>query len=627
MKKDGKLPKQRDSLAHIIGNNLFLLQIAFREAPFYSWRALTGVARNRVIVFVEHIYMIGWVINAIIDHRPFWQVALFISTVFVVVAGSENWWGNVVNARFLPVGKQKIDRAIRMELYKKAAKMDLACYDDPAFYNDFVWAMGEASTRIDRVLNTTGSFIGHFVSVAVVGGYLLTQDALGLVFVAVSFVGIFIFSQKSIRLRLEVSERTKPHKRKRDYISRELYQSDHAKEIRLNNVKGALYGEFDKAAKQVEEEAQKGTRRIAVYQFLMEFVFNTFVNGAYLFYLLYKAVVVKTIPYGTLVTMYNSCNQIRNSISSFSRTLPEFQEHSLYIDKIRHFLNYEVKISSPKNAVSVPETVEELELRDVSFSYGAEEVLKHVSLKIGKGEKIALVGYNGAGKTTLVKLLMRLYDPTSGTILYGGRDIREYDLAGYRNVFATVFQDYQLLAATVGENITMDTAPLDPARAAEAAERSGFAKKLVSFENGFDTGVTREFDENGVLLSGGESQSLVITRALYKDSPVMILDEPSSALDPIAEYNLNRLMFELEDKTVVTISHRLSTTRMATCIYMLEKGRITERGTHDELMALGGEYAEMFSLQAKKYNLQNVATAVEDSQNPITQNSVICYNS
>jgi ATP-binding cassette, subfamily B, bacterial len=603
MKKQNK----QKSFLHIIANNLFILKVCFREAPYYSWRTLTNVARNRVIVFIEHIYMIGWVINSIIDKRPFWQVMVFITTVFVCVTLSENVWGLIVGNRIAPVARQKIYRAMRKELYLKAARLDLSCYDDPSFYNDFVWAMGEVSTRTDKVLETASNFIGHLVSIVVVGTYMFTQDIAGLFFVAVAFLGVLYFSARSNNLRLDLNERMKPHERKRDYISRILYLSDYAKEIRLNNIKGHIYKEFDRTVSHLDKEARKGTLRLSVYGFLINYVFNDLVvDGAYLLYLLYKTIVLKLIAYGTMVTLYNSCNQIKNSFINLSRSIPQFQENSLYIDKIRHFLDYEVTVKSPKLAAPAPKTIEQIELRNVSFSYEKSETLKNINLTIRKGEKIALVGYNGAGKTTLIKLLMRLYDPTSGQIIYGGHDIREYDLEEYHNVFQTVFQDYQLFAATVGENIIMDSLPLNSERAFHSARQSGFYDKLSALEQGYETALTREFDGNGAILSGGESQSLVITRALYKDSQVVILDEPSSALDPIAEYNLNRLMFELgSDKTVITISHRLSTTRMSDRIYMLENGEIIEYGTHEELMALGKKYAEMFTLQAEKYNIQN----------------------
>ncbi|MBR6257008.1 MAG: ABC transporter ATP-binding protein, partial [Lachnospiraceae bacterium] len=231
------------------------------------------------------------------------------------------------------------------------------------------------------------------------------------------------------------------------------------------------------------------------------------------------------------------------------------------------------------------------------------ETLKEISLKVQPGEKIAIVGYNGAGKTTLIKLLMRLYDPTSGKIVYHGRDIKEYRPDDYRRRIGVVFQDYQMYGASLKENVVMD-------RAEEAADndvitalkRAGFGDRLNSLERGLDTPVTTEFDKEGINFSGGESQKVAISRAFYKDADMLIMDEPSSALDPIAEYELNKAMESAaKGKTVFYISHRLSTTRDADRIILLENGRIAEEGTHDSLLKMNGKYARMWQVQAGRY--------------------------
>ncbi len=199
-------------------------------------------------------------------------------------------------------------------------------------------------------------------------------------------------------------------------------------------------------------------------------------------------------------------------------------------------------------------------------------------MKINPCGKIAIVGYNGAGKTTLIKLIMRLYDPDEGEILFNGVNIKEYNVEEYRQKIGTIFQDFRIFAATVRENVLLDfTDGSDEEKIGNALKKSGFEKRLLTLSDGLDTNLTAEFEENGVTLSGGEGQKLAIARVFYKDARLIILDEPSSALDPIAEYHLNNSMLTAaENKSVVFISHRLSTTRIADHIYMLENGRITE---------------------------------------------------
>ena len=295
--------------------------------------------------------------------------------------------------------------------------------------------------------------------------------------------------------------------------------------------------------------------------------------------------------------IYSSSNQVINFLTKFN-------EHSIYIEKFRRFINYEPKVV---DGTEDAEAFENLELRDVSFSYGEGEkhknVLRHVNLTLRRGEKIAFVGYNGAGKTTLTKLLMRLYDPTEGEVLYNGRNLREYKIDGYRDHIGAVFQDYKIFAATIAENVLGGPYTEDKEQAVLSALHSAsFEDKLAKLPQGIHTQLTREFDKEGTELSGGESQKIAIARAFARPFDIIIMDEPSSALDPIAEYELNRSMMEdAHDKTVIFISHRLSTTRMADRIYMFSGGEIIETGNHDELMAQNGKYAEMFRIQAEKY--------------------------
>ena len=222
-------------------------------------------------------------------------------------------------------------------------------------------------------------------------------------------------------------------------------------------------------------------------------------------------------------------------------------------------------------------------------------------MRIEPGQRVAFVGENGAGKSTFVKLLMRLYDVTQGSICYGGHDIREYTTDEYRELFGSVFQDYQIYAASVAENVMMQKTGEDDAfPVRQALSQAGFAERLQTLPQGEDTMLTREFSKEGVSLSGGEAQKVAIARMFAKKERmhVAILDEPSSALDPRAEYELNKNMMEKAgDATIIFISHRLSTTRDADCIYMFEHGQIVEQGTHEELVAAGGYYATAFHNQ------------------------------
>jgi ATP-binding cassette subfamily B protein len=249
-----------------------------------------------------------------------------------------------------------------------------------------------------------------------------------------------------------------------------------------------------------------------------------------------------------------------------------------------------------------------MDAKNISFSYSPEgkDIIQDVSMHIKEGEKIAIVGYNGAGKTTLVKLLMRLYDVNSGRISVNGHDIKDYSVDNYRSAIGTVFQDFKLFAGSIYENVLMDNksneAQMQRKKVIAALEKSGLYEKVMELPDKEETMITTEIYENGVNLSGGESQKLAISRIFFRDVGLFIMDEPSSALDPIAEYQLNQtLLKETLGKAVIFISHRLSTTRFADRIIMMENGKIVEEGNHRELIELNGKYARMWNAQAGPY--------------------------
>lgn len=246
----------------------------------------------------------------------------------------------------------------------------------------------------------------------------------------------------------------------------------------------------------------------------------------------------------------------------------------------------------------------EVEFRNVTFRYPAssEDALKNVSLKFNIGERLAIVGQNGSGKTTMIKLLCRLYDPTEGEILLNGINIRKYSYPEYLSIFSVVFQDFQLLSFSLSENVAVNAAP-DRARVAECLEQAGFGDRLAALPHGLDTGLFRDFDQQGVEVSGGEAQKIAIARALYKDAPFIVLDEPTAALDPVSEAEIYaRFNTLISDKTAIYISHRLSSCRFCDRIAVFDKGRIVQFGSHEDLVAdEGGKYHELWTAQAQYY--------------------------
>lgn len=603
MKREKDQVKQ--SMAQVWKNNWFLIKLCLAASPGYVIFAVLDSVRNQVSIFFEHTYGIGYVLEAAEFHYPFRRVATFLLLLFGGVT-----LGMVFTAfvwdYVLEKERPKIREKIKLRFYEKAKELDLECYDNPDYYNQLVLVLSEVDNQIERCvtfLQNTASGIAVFVSTGI---YFFLKDKVSILFAAVSFVMAFAFNQMFNRLTFRIRLARNPHERKREYVKRVFYLSDYAKELRLNpEVSDVLFDRFEEANREVYQVEKRNANRRFFLSFMRRYVSNSFFSDVlYVTYLVYQAAVRKALSFSSVAILYNSFGRMKRGMSIFTDVYPFACETSLYVQKMRDFLDYEPKIVSRKGLLPA-EGAKDIELQGVSFAYRKEEgsLLKDVSLHVKPGQKIALVGYNGAGKTTLIKLLMRLYDVDEGRILADGTDIRDYQVEKYRESIGTVFQDFKIFAGSVKENVLMDVADRceeEPVR--QALSDSGLLERVVKMKGGLDTQLTTEIMEKGVNLSGGESQKLAIARVFYQKAGLMILDEPSSALDPIAEYQLNHAMLKAtRDKTVIFISHRLSTTRLADYIVMLEQGQIVEQGTHEGLLKKNGKYAQMWRVQAGAY--------------------------
>ena len=320
-------------------------------------------------------------------------------------------------------------------------------------------------------------------------------------------------------------------------------------------------------------------------------------------YAIYRNQVTGSITLAELTIMTSLMVAMTWILIRLFENVMEIMKNGIFINNLRGFLEYEEEIPQDQDGELPDGEFESLEFRNVSFSYKEEQTIRNLSFVIRKGQKIALVGHNGAGKTTIIKLLLRLYDPTSGVILYNGKDIREYNLKAYRELFATTFQDFQMFGMTIKENVLMGRHyDNEEEQVISALKKAGVYEKVMTLKDGIHTMMTKEFDADGAVLSGGETQKIAVARTFVKEAVMKIFDEPSSALDPIAEFELfQNIMKEGENHTMLFISHRLSSVKNCDKVFMLEKGHLIEEGTHQELLTANGSYAQMYKKQAMNY--------------------------
>ncbi len=500
----------------------------------------------------------------------------------------------------------KVSGVIQRELMEKAQKIDLKCYDIPEYYDDFVIAASQSEDMVNKAVMSVARIASSILSMLIAGTMIMIMNPVVVVFPVIGFIINIVTRFRITELEYEYNLEKQRIGRKADYSKRVFYQPEYAKEIKLMGIEDALMEQYDEAITEERKMALKYSLKIlppTLINWICTYTVCQFF--AVPVYLAYLAIEKRSIELGEVASLKNATNDIKSRLDEMNYALVDFQTVGQYAEKFRRFMDYEVNIEGCEGTEPLPENDSTLELRNVSFRYKDSEkyVLKNVNMTIKKGEKLALVGENGAGKTTLIKLIMRLYDVTEGEITFGGVDIRKLNIKEYREKIGTVFQDFQIYGATLAENVKMDFPEAgDEEKICKVLERADFGGKLEKLPERIETELTKEFSEGGTMLSGGEGQKVAIARMFMRDMPIAILDEPSSALDPIAEYRLNKSMLEnAENQAVILISHRLSTTKDADRIILLENGSIAESGTHSELLAKCGTYAQMWQVQAEKY--------------------------
>lgn len=605
-KKGEKIPLKR-----MISNVFFVVKYAIREDKkmVVGFMITNWIFQIANIVF--DIYLLKIVIDMLSDDTPLATLVLVIILGLLLMEGAAAL-ENVVE-QWTQTRLVKVTGNIQRQFIKKSSDMDLICYDHPAYFDDFVIAASQCDTMLSDGVVSITYIVGNSLAIISAGAMILTINPIIAVFPVLGFIINIVtrFAISKEEYNYEMAK--KKVERKANYSKRVFYQPEFAKEIKLSDISIPLQKQLNEALDEEKKIARQYGVKIAVLSLInWIFVFTFLSYFCVPMYLGYLALVKFSISLGDVASMNNAANSVRNRLDATNYALVSFQKVGQYAERFRRFVDYKENIETAIGTVKVADKGD-LEIKNLSYRYdGCQNyTLKNINMKIKQGERIAIVGENGAGKTTLIKLLMRLYDVTEGSICYNGENIQSFTTKEYRSKIGAVFQDYQIYAASLGENVVMGT-EIDESMVKNALGKADFAGKLSSYHNGIDTEMTREFSDNGTMLSGGEAQKVAISRMFAKSNNLAfsILDEPSSALDPIAEYTLNTNMMEnSKNQTIIFISHRLSTTREADKIYMFEQGEIVEQGTHDQLMSLNGKYAEMFNKQAYYYKLNQQITS------------------
>ena len=592
-----------------IKNNLYALRLLWGICP----SLVIHQAINRILGYFEWLFysafFMRYVINALETEQAFSAIMGFLGVTVIVFATMCLYYA-YVEGKVLPVSKEIVYKELNLMLFEKATNVELTCFEDAEFYNKYTLATEQAAERlIDTVANIWGVVFGIFASI-VAFWLMYDVDKVSVLFVLFPIIGNFVFNREIGKIDFKRNQDMAPYNRKIAYVNRVMYMVDYAKEVRLTNAFALMKRYYKEAIKGVVDVTKKYTIKAMIFHWFTVMFTFTFIFEGLLIYGAYRTLVSETMTLAQLAVITSMMVSSTWILIGFTNSVMAGFKNGLFIDNLRGFMEYEEKIPESYDGIDPGKEIETIEFRNVSFCYKEEKVIHNLSFKIEKGRTYALVGHNGAGKSTIIKLLMRFYDPSEGEILLNGKNIKEYNLQKYRALFATAFQDFQIFSLSVMENVLMRSEkengkPFDSEdeeQVIHALEMAGVYKKIKSLPQGIHTILTKEFAEDGAVLSGGEYQKIVVARAFIKNSPFKIFDEPSSALDPIAEYQLfDSILKNCREKTMLFISHRLSSVQNADAVFMLENGTIIEEGSHRSLMKKKGAYADMYEKQAVNY--------------------------
>ncbi len=538
----------------------------------------------------------------------FWGSMVMLLLVFYFIYRILSQLVSRVNTAVTRIAGEKVVRHVKVQIMQKAKTVDLASFDLPEFYEKLENANREAGTRPITVLSSTFStisktitLISYIVILATAPGMWWTAIVMLLISVPSAVIN-FSFRKKNV---MYMRHRSK-ERRQMNYYSALMVNKDMVKEIRMFDLSDEFVDRFNGVFDKYYSGIRKLIIRENVWHIVMSLI-SAVINCAF-FAIIAIKVFNGEIQIGDYSLYTGALTSIISTVASLITVSASVYEGTLFIDNLISFMKEEPTViptaeTPAKVSHGKPHTIEFV---NVSFSYPGTDikVLDGINLTLRPGETLVLVGLNGAGKTTLLKLLTRLYDPTEGYILLDGRDIREYDVKDLYKMFGIIFQDFGKYAVTVSENIRFgDIArPADNERILKSAAQANADEYISKLPSGYDTPLMKYFEADGIELSIGQWQKLSIARAFYSDSDILILDEPTASLDPMAEQEIFNQFDRLRaDKTTIFVSHRLSSATIASKIVVLEYGKIIEEGDHKSLMSKKGRYFELFNTQAKRY--------------------------
>ncbi len=596
-KKNNKATKKLSKIKYI----LFLLKPYWKYGRGYILTILLmSVVLQPVSAYLTAL-LPQKAIDAVMKDTPHKEVILMIVlfTLFIVLVSALE---KVIQMAYTQMTLVKVSNKIKNDVNEKALQTDFKYYDNPDFFVKFLFAQDNYPVHAQNVvmilpdiLRGIATVIAMIAIIAATGPVLLGITAFFVILNAIAGL-------PAIKPTADYEENLVDAWRPMEYAGRVLKTKENAAELRSSGAGKKLLNSINAAMNHFQTVYKQFIKKVAPFHLLQGAV-SPIQAACILAYIIFFVIDGDKSQIGLYASLTVASAALAEGLNDAASSVMQILQCIANGEKVAEFFEAESEIEPKKeNAVAAPEGSYEIELKDVSFGYDASDLLfKNFNLHINPGQRVAIVGENGAGKTTLTKLLLRLYDVNSGAVLINGKNVKEYDIHDLRLHTGVVFQDIRVLAMSLRDNLTVYNDVSDE-KLIETLDKLGLSDVLKRADGNLDTMVSREFTEDGIALSGGEAQKLMLARLFTSDFGLLILDEPSSALDPLAEVKLMHNILDISNTaTTVMIAHRLSTVRDFDCIYHIENGKIIESGTHDELMARKGKYYEMFVRQGENY--------------------------
>lgn len=588
---------------NIFRNYKFMLKTIGKASASRVWLTIFFTVINDLFSIFYNVLFFAYFMDAVEKGKSIATISKVL-IVFILLNIVFELWNAYYNQAYIPKNDVKLSLFLKNMIYKKIMTVDIECFDNPQYYDNVTFALNDVFYRVNSILNNIARFISHSCCVIVLIGYFAQIDFAIVMISLISVLTGLFFEPVINKRRYRYTNESLKYQRKYDYVKRISIQAECAQELRTTNVKNVLDKMLDDAFGGFRKLLKKYYRKITMLDSVQVFFGFGIVSCITTLLSIHRIVVDKTVTIAMFLPLMGAIAQFTWRASSVIECFNGILNDNIYLNKFNEFYRYEPKVISRKEEM-VDAFFGGIKIEHLYFKYNKKDeyILKDICMEIRPKQKIALVGYNGAGKSTLIHLILRLYDPEQGSITYNEKNIRDYNVKNYRSKYGIVFQDINVYATTIGQNIAMDTRVYPDKEMQDIMASLHLKEKIDHYEAGFNTQLTHELSDSGEMLSIGQCQCLALARIFINpEKQLYILDEPTSALDPVAEEEIfETINSYLADKTVLYISHRFSASKIADKIYFMERGEIVEQGTHEELLLQSGKYAAMFNMQAKYY--------------------------